>query len=787
MKRILEVSKFKSDEELAEELRRYGLSMKPEEARLMVRLLGRDPTLVEAFIFDIEWSEHCSYKSSKTILKSLPTEAPNVILGPEEDAGIIYLTTINGVRYGIVIAHESHNHPSQLLPVEGAATGIGGIVRDVDCMGARVFAVADPLRFGDPTGPNKERVKWIASGVVQGIWEYANALGVPNIGGDVYFDECYDDNCLVNVVALGVVREDCIIHSRAPQGAGEAEYDIILVGKPTDRSGFGGATFASEILDEEREEEKKGAVQVHDPFLKNVLLLRKANEAVWHLARERGVEIGMKDLGAGGIACASSEMGASGGYGIEIDLDRVHVAFPDLLPEEIACSETQERYMLMVPPSLTEEVLKIYNEDWDLPNIYEGARASVIGKVKSHKRYILRYKGEVVCDAPIDAVTEGICYTRSAQKGKQRFEEPIFQQPADLGEVLLALLSSPNIASREYIYRFYDTEVQGNAVIRPGEADAGVFAPLEEEGSPVGVALSCDGNPRYGAIDPYWGGATAVAEAMRNVACVGAVPSCLTDCLNFGNPENEGVFWQFAEAVRGISDAARHIGLKGHPDSPVPIVSGNVSFYNESAAGRAIHPSPIIACVGIVDDYSKCITMRAKDAGDLLVLVGERRDELGGSQYYKLFGHLGANVVKIDFQRERGMIYGVIDAIHAGLIKACHDISEGGLAVAVAEMLICGRTLSMLGAEIDISSVEEDLRADKKLFSESSGFIMEIERRALPKLEEIFSRYGIKLFLIGHLTHSRRLIIRDERATLIETDTAVLRRAWQEGLPNAMR
>ena len=777
MERVFPVNQFKEDDALEKELRKRRIGLTPQEARKIASFLGRDPTLVECFIFDIEWSEHCSYKSSRNLLKKhLPLRAPNVIQSIEEDAGIIYLTEVKGKRYGVVIAHESHNHPSQVLPVEGAATGIGGIVRDVDCMGARVVAVADPLRFGDPEGENSARVKWIAGGVVDGIWEYGNALGIPNLGGDVYFDKSFDDNCLVNVVAVGIIREDEIIHSSAPKGAGENGYDVILIGKPTDDSGFGGVTFASEILDGEKEEEKKGAVQVHDPFLKNVLLMRKANESVWKLARERGVEIGFKDLGGGGLACASSEMGASGNYGIEIDLEKVHVSLPEMLPEVIACGETQERYLLIIPPELTEEVLKIYNEDWDLPNIYEGARAGVIGKVTLEDRYILHYKGEKVCDLPIHEVTKGISYDRETKPIVRHLAEPEFETPVDLGDVLLKVLRSPNVCSREGVYRFYDTEVQGNAVIRPGEADAGVIAPLEEEGSMVGVALATDGNPVYGLIDPYWGGATAVAEAMRNVACVGATPSGLTDCLNYGNPERGESFWQFGEGVRGLSDAAKNLWLKGHPEVPVPIVSGNVSFYNESARGVAVAPSPIVTCIGIIEDYSLAITMRFKEPGSRIYLVGERYDELGGSEYYRrIFGELGKNVPKVRYEEERGAIYGVTDCIQRGCLKSAHDISGGGLAVTLAEMMICGH----LGVEVDLEGIESSLRMDKTLFSESSGFVLEVPPEKSPDVLEVFRGYGIRVFDIGSVVESSFFTVKEGNTQIMKLPLSLMEEAWK--------
>jgi len=807
--RIFPVSQFADDADLKAAMADLGIGLTPYEARRVAELLGRDPTVVEMHVFNSEWSEHCSYKSSKTTLREfLPTEGPTVIQGPEEDSGILLLTEIDGERYGVVIAHESHNHPSQVLPVEGAATGIGGIVRDVDCMGAHVVAVADPLRFGNPNGPYADRTRWIASGVVDGIWQYGNALGVPNLAGDVVFNECYDDNCLVNVVALGIVKESEIIHSRVPPEARQEPYDLILVGKPTDDSGFGGATFASEILDEESEEQSRGAVQVPDPFLKNVLLLHKANEAVRRAAQEAGVAVGFKDLGAAGVLCSTSEMGASGGFGVTVDLDRVHVALPNLLPEVITCAETQERYLWAVPRRFTETVLRIYNEDWDLPNIYEGARASVIGETRDDDRYVLTYRGEIVCDANIYDVTGGILYHRPAQPKVWTETEPDligwWEQevgssppsqagPPPLNDVVLKLLRSPNLASREHLYRIYDTEVQGQAVLRPGEADAGVIAPLP--GHPVGVALSVDGNPLYGRISPYWGGANAVAEAMRNVAAVGATPYGMTDCLNFGNPEKPEAFWQFRESVRGLSEAARKIGLKDDPNAPVPFVSGNVSFYNESAAGNAVDPSPIIACVGVMPDYSDALTFQLKEAGDELWLVGERYDELGGSAFYdEILGVVGANVPQVRWAQERGMIGGVIDAIRAGCVRAAHDISNGGLLATVAEMMMGGWAQGTLGVDLDLEQVPlgqgiaSRVRALLlRLFSESSGFVLEVPPDRTEELTAVFDRWGVVAYPIGQVVAEPRLKVQGRGEVWIHLDLEAMKEAWTSGLAEAMR
>lgn len=770
----LDLDRFPDDASLAAELRRRRLGLKPDEVRRVREMLGHDPTQAELCLFDIEWSEHCSYKSSKSVFRGrFPTTGARVILGPVEDAGIVYLTTHEGVRYGLVVAHESHNHPSQVLPVEGAATGIGGIVRDVDCMGAHVIGVADPLRFGDPTGAQAGRTRSILQGVVDGIWQYGNALGVPNLGGDVFFDESFDDNCLVNVVAVGIVREDEIIRSRVPEGGDD--YLLILVGKPTDFSGFGGAVFASDTLNDADAEANKGAVQVPDPFLKNVLLLHKANEAVRRLARERGVTIGMKDLGAGGIACAFSEICDAGGYGADIDLDAVHVGEEHMPASVILCAETQERYVLAVPPSLVEDVLRIYNEDWDLPHIYTGACARPIGHVRTDGRFVVRHQGSVVCDAAIADVTRGITYDRLARPIEFQVANPRFEEPADYNAALLAVLASPNICSREYLYRFYDTEVQGNAVLRPGEADATVIAPID--GCPVGVAVSVDGNPRYGKHSPWWGGATAVAEAMRNVAMVGAWPICLTDCLNFGNPEVPEAFWQFRESVEGIAQAAKE--LVGEDGQPVPIVSGNVSFYNQSAQGRSIAPSPIIACFGLLDDYAVAVSQHLKSAGNRLLLVGTRRAELAGSEYLHTIHRTdGGQVPQVRWNEERGLIRGTIECVRRGLVRSAHDISNGGLLVTLAEMAISGLAEPHVGLRIDTGPIISTLRRDVALFSESSGAVLEVPPANVHAVREIYTRLGVALFDLGETTAKPRMVVDD----VINLPLTELREVWCNAL-----
>ena len=488
-------------------------------------------------------------------------------------------------------------------------------------------------------------------------------------------------------------------------------------------------------------------MQIPDPFLKNVLF--KANDDLFRLVRESGIEIGFKDLGGGGFTCATSEMGSAGGFGMEINLDDMHKA-GDFPAEVLSIAETQERFLIVSPPELREKILKIYNEDWDLPNVYEGARASVVGKINTGDRFTVTHKGEMVCDVPIQHLTEGIRYNRLELPRTISLTEPDAAEPTDYNEVLLKILRSPNIASREHVYRYYDTEVMGNAVIRPGEADAGLIAPVR--GEKFGLALAVDSNPFYGRISPYWGGATAVAEAMRNVAAIGAVPSTLTDCLNYGNPEKPEAFWEFREGVKGLAESCKKLYLKGYEDQqqPVPIVSGNVSFYNESPQG-SVDPSPVVACVGIMKDFSKAITMDLKKAGDKLFLIGPRFDELGGSEYYRtILGVTGANVPIVRFDLERNMIYAVIDAIEEGLLAAAHDISNGGLAASLCEMALTRP--ARFGVELDLDFVQGGdigMRTDKLLFSESSGFVLEAKAGSEARLVELLKSYNLEPMQIG--------------------------------------
>ncbi len=780
--RTLDVA-HQDDAPLGALARAHGLNLTPHELREVCRLLDRDPTLTELHIFNTECSEHCSYKSSRSTLALLPTSAPNVIQGPQEDAGIIFLTEFEGERYGLVIGHESHNHPSQVVPYEGAATGVGGIIRDVLCMGAHVVAVADSLRFGDPTGPRGRNVRYIAGSVVSGVGGYGNAVGIPNIAGEVYWNASFDTNCLVNVVALGVVKESEIIHSRAPRP--QAGDDVVLVGKATDNSGFGGAAFSSGVLGDDAAIDNRGAVQVPDPFLKSVLI--RATEAVFAEVRRTRIPVGFKDLGAGGVMCASSELGDSGGVGIEIDLALVHVALPDLSPHIIACAETQERMLWIVPPAFTPRLLEIYNRDFDLGGVAEGAGASVIGTTTADGRFTLRFGDEYVCDAPIAAVCRGIRYERVAHPRSPCASVEPPPSSADWGQALLSVLAQPNVASRAAIYHRYDQEVQGNTCIRPGEGDAGVIVPVA--GSTVGVALSLDCNPVYCRIDPYQGAAMAVAEAARNVAAVGATPAALTDCLNMGNPESPSAFWAFQESVRGIADAARALGLRDHPGSPLPVVSGNVSFYNDSAEGSPVDPSPIIACVGTIADAAAAVGMQVRHTAAKLYLLGPRGSELGGSVYQQLHGAVGGPLPTLDFAGEKQRLEVVVDAIDQKFIAASHDVSDGGLLTCVAEMLLGADGAGGIGATLDVWRLAGGAGTAPALlgalFGEQGGFVLQAALGKEIALEALMRERGVDAMLLGS-TGGTSLRVSYGDVALLDIPLDALRAAWCGGVEEAM-
>ncbi len=776
-----------TDEELSQSLKDNKIGLTIEEARKIEDILGRPPTITEAVVWGIQGSEHCSYKSSRRFLSTLPTDGPNVILGPKEDAGIVEIARDGDDRWGLVMSHESHNHPSQVVPYEGAATGIGGNVRDVACMGAKVIGVLDPLRFGEPEN-NECRV--IANEVVRGIAGYGNPIGVPNLGGDINFGESFNDNCLVNVVTLGLVKESEVIHSFCPDEAADVGYDIILVGKPTDNSGMGGAAFASLELDEEDKEANKGAVQEPNPFLKRHLLASSYD--LFKRLKDMGKldKVGFKDMGAGGNVCSTVEQVADRGFGAQIDIEKIHTAMDGLHPSVIAASETQERFAWTCHPELTDMILDHYNKKWELGRVAHNAKASLVGKVTKGGQYIMKYKGEVVIDAKAKDITEGLQYKRPTKAKEYDLSEPsIDEKDLDLNKLFVQLLGAKNICSRKPVYNKYDKNVQGNSILEAGEADAGVIAPLlEMEGvgdkaQRTGVAISSDGISRYSQISPYWQAANATVEAMRNVACVGASPIAITDCLNYNNPEDPELLWEFEQGVQGIADACHGVPLKEYQDSPTPVISGNVSLYN------SVDATAIIGCAGVLKDYRKAITPHLKGPHNHLFLVGDRKNELGASEFYHLLGHLGANVPKADFEEARREIYTLIDAIDQGIIESCHDISEGGLLTCIAEMTMPHQRYGggNLGVDIDLSGIGEGLKTYQKAFSKTGGFVIEVQETHLDELQRICDDYGLTTFSLGKVAEASDFVVRDGEKKVIDLPLSKLQDAWLNSLATYLK
>ena len=760
------------DPEISRKLAELNIPLTSKEAlKIQNDMLGRAPSLSELILFSIQGSEHSSYKSSRSHLKQFTTTGLDVVLGAKEDAGVVAVATDNERhRWCVVMSHESHNHPSQIVPYEGAATGVGGNVRDVMCMGAEVIACTDSFRFGDI---NNNKTKWIHDGVVAGIAGYGNPLGIPNIGGDLYYHEGYNENCLVTLVTLGIVREDHIIHSYAPKDADG--YDLILIGKPTDNSGFGGASFASLELEEEKKEQNKGAVQEPNAFLERHLL--KSTYALFDILKEKGLidNIGFKDLGAGGVACASVELAETTGYGSEVWLDRVHIGMDNLHPSVYLCSETQERFMWVSPPEVTPMIIDHYNKVFDLPGVSTGACASVIGKIRNDGQYIVHNGNDEIVNAPAEEVTEGFLYNRPFEPRDRKFTEPVVPELSDYNQTLLDILSHENMASREPVFEQYDKQVQGRTYTETGLADSGVMAPFNSENYPkeirnIGIALSTDHNPRYGLIDPYWGGVNAVVEAMRNVAAVGATPHAITDCLCFGNPEKPHQMWEFVESVRGVAAACHAITLKDNPDDATPIIAGNVSFYNESKTG-AIPPSPIVSCLGRIKDVNKAVPMHFQQTDSVILMIGERKDELGGSMYYNLYGELGAHVPQPDLEEVKKQIFALTDCIDDGIVFSCHDIADGGVVSAIAEMTFGNG----IGCDVNIRS---DLPNDKILFSETGGFILEVSMRNIHFVQRLFSDRSIPVYDIGVTTPQQFLKMNE----LIMLPISKARDAWKNGL-----
>jgi len=718
----------------------HGLTA--EEYKKIVQLLGRAPTYTELGVFSVMWSEHCSYKSSRPYLKRLPTQGKAVIQGPGENAGIVDI----GNGLAAVFKMESHNHPSFIEPYQGAATGVGGILRDVFTMGARPVASLNSLRFGSFDHP---RTRHLLSGVVAGIGGYGNSIGVPTVGGEIFFDESYNANILVNAFTLGIAEKRRIFKGRA-EGAGNP---VIYVGAKTGRDGIHGATMASESFSEESEK-KRPTVQVGDPFTEKLLL--EACLAVM----QTDLLIGIQDMGAAGLTSSSVEMADRGGAGVEIDLARVPLRETGMTPYEILLSESQERMLMVAKAGREEEVQKIF-ERWDLD-------AVVIGRVIEERVFRALYDGAQVALIPVGALTsEAPVYQRPAERPAglddlQRLDLDKIPVPASLETALRLLLDSPNIASKEWVYRQYDHLVRSNTVVGPS-ADAAV---IRIKGVKQGLALAVDGNGRYCYLDPYVGGILAVAEAARNLASVGARPLGLSDCLNFGSPERPEVMWQFSQVIEGMRDACVTLG--------VPVVSGNVSFYNETD-GVPIFPTPTIAMVGLLSRAERHVTPWFKAEGDLVVLLGRTREELGGSEYLKIVhGLVKGTPPWIDLRLERAVQQTCIRAIENGLLRSAHDISDGGLAVALAECCVAGPD-KPLGARIEL---REMMRGDALLFGESqSRIVVSIKEKDLNRLKQIADKEGAPMQVLGEVGGSRLAL-----QPLVQMAVDEVRSTWRQGL-----
>ena len=752
-----------SDRQVAELLGTIHAGLTVDESRhLQTNILRRPPTLAELILFGIEGSEHCSYKSSRHYLKQFVTEGPDVIIGAKEDAGIIRVAQdADGNAYAVVLSHESHNHPSQIVPYEGAATGVGGNVRDVCCMGANVAALADDLRFGTLEDPHNV---WLMDEVVSGIAGYANPIGVPNIGGGIQFDDSYNNNCLVTVVTLGLIAEDAIIHSHAPSGA--EGYDVILVGKPTDQSGFGGASFASFQLEETKKEANKGAVQEPNAFLGRHLI--KASTELFALLKSKQLldKVAFKDLGAGGIACASVELAESGGYGATIDLDRVHVTDNSIASHVILCAETQERYMWVSHHDVSQIILDHYNTTYALGEVSAKAEARIIGTLTRDGQYKVFSKGQLIVDAPASCVTKGFSYQRPiAPKSTKPVIVPL-EWDNDVRNELLSILADCNIADKSCIYDRYDKQVQGCTVVEPGEADCGIIAAFDssrypEELRAIGITLTTDQNPRWNAIDPYQGAVNAVAEAYCNTIATGGTPIAISDCLCYGNPEKSEQMYEFAQGCKGVAKASSTLNI--------PVIAGNVSFYNESDS-QAIAPSPMIAMIGKIQDHKKAITIRFKQSTSVLIMIGQRKRECAGSIHYQLHGATGEHLPQPDLEMLSRCATVIRKSNAIGSIFACHDISEGGVATTLAEMAIA----SGLGCDVTIRSA---LAINETLFGESFGFVLEVPRHHVSAIMRSFEQHEVDAYVIGTTNGGENVNINSISWSINE-----LASAWKSGL-----
>lgn len=725
------------------------IALSEKEYQLIVEHLGREPTEVELGMFGALWSEHCGYKHSKALLRSLPSRSKKVLVKPgEENAGVVDI----GDGLVVVMKIESHNHPSAIEPYQGAATGVGGIVRDIFTMGARPIALLNSLRFGPLTEP---RNRYLFSGVVGGIAGYGNCLGIPDIGGEIFFADCYSSNPLVNALCLGIAEARHLVKARA---CGEGNL-LMLVGADTGRDGLHGASgLASRTFEEERE--LRSTVQVGNPFLEKLLI-----EACLELAKTDWIA-GMQDLGAAGLTSAAVESAARGGGGIEIDVLKVPRREKGMTPYEVMLSESQERMLVVVKKGCEDKVKALFDR-WELPS-------NIIGQVTGDGLARIKEGDKIVAEVPVKLLTSPPIYRRRVRKPDwlerlQAFDVTFIPDlaPKKAGSTLLRLLASPNIASKHSVYRQYDHQVGNNTVVLPGN-DAGV---LRIKGTKKAIALTTDGNARYCYVNPYLGGVIAVAEAARNLVCSGAKPLAITNCLNFGNPEKDDVYYQLEECIYGMARACREL--------KIPVISGNVSLYNETR-GEPVYPTPVVGMVGLIEDVTRHCTSGFKHESDLVFLLGDTRtvdSSIGSSEYLTLMHGIIKGNPYIDLGMEKRLQRCCLEAIKRGIINSAHDCSEGGLAVALAESCLLG-DLGFVSNDLEIEG-----RLDAVLFGEAqSRIIVSVAHKNVWKLEKLAAQWQIGVKELGKVG-GRRLILRG----YIDLSLKQLGEAWWGGLESCYR
>ncbi|WP_049055872.1 phosphoribosylformylglycinamidine synthase subunit PurL [Enterococcus faecium] len=720
----------------------WGLT--DEEYRMIEEdILGRMPNYTETGLFSVMWSEHCSYKNSKPVLRKFPTSGPHVLQGPGEGAGIVDI----GDGLAVVFKAESHNHPSAVEPYEGAATGVGGIIRDIFSMGARPIALLDSLRFGELDNP---RTKYLLEEVVAGIGGYGNCIGIPTVGGEIAFDPCYEGNPLVNAMCVGLIEHK---HIQKGQAAGVGN-SIMYVGAKTGRDGIHGATFASEEFNQE-EEQQRSAVQVGDPFMEK-LLLEACLELILHHSDSL---IGIQDMGAAGLVSSSAEMASKAGSGLILTLDEVPQRETGMTPYEMMLSESQERMLICVKSGEEEKIQELFQK-YDLD-------AVAIGKVTDDGQYRLYHQGEEVANLPVDALAEDAPVYHKEMKEPARIVEfqqlapyqPVIEEP---GQVLLDLLQQPTIASKRSIYETYDSQVQTNTVVRPG-SDAAV---MRVRGTNKALAMTTDCNARYLYLDPKIGGQIAVAEAARNIIASGGKPLAITDCLNYGSPDKPEVFWELSTSADGIAAACETLGT--------PVISGNVSLYNETD-GQAIYPTPMIGMVGLIEDHKHITTQEFKKSGDLIYILGKTFADFDGSELQKMqLGRIEGVIRNFDLSIEKRNQELVLTAIQNGLIESAHDCSEGGLAIALAESAF--KHQLGISVQFELSSAQ--------LFAETqSRFVLTVAPENKTRFEEMM---GDAAVLAGKVTDEAIIEISATDGQ-IKIETAVARKCWEDAIVCLMK